>query len=210
MKKILIVVLFVLAGNLFAQSASGINPTLRQIIFKGLIPDDHKVYGVNVGAAVSDSGLVAVEYGDRFNHVTEITIPSGAFTQSVDSNTALGWGRKIYDFPEGAIKVTRVHYDLAVGASSSDTAWADVGAGSVVASGGVAVLGGTATFEDFVDGFAATTTNIEGGKEAEAGQVDGTATAKDFYLNFADTWADDGDLTFTGKITIHWTWVGDD
>jgi len=185
-------------------SKIGLSPTEREIA-KGLIPAD--MAGANVGAVANGT---VVEYGDKYSHVSVISITE--FTQAV-AGAALGFGQKIYDFPEGIVKCKRAIIDITMTAATS-TDVGEVGLGTVVASGEISTLGGTATFEDIVDGFANTAPSAVGaatqaGKECEAGQLDGSSTAKDIFLNFAATWTPSEDITISGTVTLFWDYLGD-
>ena len=88
----------------------------------------------------------------------------------------------------------------------------DVGIGTTIGSGVVAVLGGTAAFENIITG-------------QTAADCDGTATVKTIggqllvvetgdnhtiYLNVADGWAADGDAAaiLTGRVVLNWSYMG--
>lgn len=186
------------------KSKIGLSPAEREF-HKGLIPSD--AVGYNVGTVAN--GTVK-EYGDKYSHVSVISITS--FAQAV-AGAALGFGKKIYDFPEGLVKCKRAVIDITMTAATSEDV-GEVGLGTVVASGAVSTLGGTATFEDIVDGFANTAPSTTGGatqagKECEAGILDGTSTAKDLFLNFAATWTPSEDITIAGTVTLFWDYLGD-
>lgn len=161
----------------------------------------------NVGAA--GSLCTAVEYGDSYNHSTTITI--AGLTKTL-AGANLGFGFKIYDFPLGAVKVKRALINLTM-IAATDTTVGEVGLGTVIATGAVTTLGGTATFENFVDGFANTAPSPTGGatqaqKECETDNPDGTSTALDLYLNFAGAWTASEVLTINGTITFTWEFLG--
>ncbi len=103
--------------------------------------------------------LTVTEYGNEVDHRTVI---AGTFLQASDvlaagelpgaANTGLGFGKKIYDFPEGGIRVSNAIIDVTIEASLSSTA-AELGLGSVVATGAAQTIGAlSATMEDIVDG----------------------------------------------------------
>lgn len=134
-----------------------------------------------------------------------------------------GYGNvKIFDFPEGRIQVLGVVADLTInvsarfdtGAKISDTGSGDfslgtTGTADTTLDGTDVDLGASAAMDDpFVSGIGAT---LHGSLGASA-QFDGTATAKDCYLNSI---FDAGDVTanstagFSGTVTIHWVNLGD-
>ena len=90
----------------------------------------------------------------------------------------------------------------------------DVGLGTVIASGVVSVLSGTATFENIMTG--QTFNDCNGTAEVKTtvatsspfALVVETADAHTVYLNVADTWAGADDITGTGTIIIDWTFLG--
>lgn len=159
------------------------------------------------------TGVTAEEFGDGIMHKTVLTIDE--FTQAV-AGAALAFGKKLYDFPEGLIRVFNYVIDITVtGATSTDTP--EVGLGTATGTGANATLGAVgATAEDIADGTAmgaiASTGKAyqaSGAAEADAASLDGHTTAKDLYLNFADTWTVSEDLTISGTVTILWAHIGD-
>ena len=162
----------------------------------------------NIGAA--SSGSTAVEYGDGSSHKTVLTV--AAFTQAI-AGAALGFGKELYTFPEGMIKVEYATIDLTLTAAT-ETGTPDVGLGTVVASGVIDVLSGTATFEDIMDGFTATAITSGGSDSnnyvaAEAGVLDGHTTAKKVFLNLAETWTATESVTIEAVVTVFWKFLGD-
>ena len=162
---------------------------------------------LNVGTATNST---AVEYGDGYHHCTVFTVTE--FTQAI-AGANLGFGKKIYDFPDGGVKCKRVMVDITMTAAT-DTTVGEVGLGTVVASSTITTLVGTATFEDILDGTANTAPSAVGAAtqilaECESGILDGTTTAKDLYLNFAGGWSSTENLTISGTVTLFWDFLGD-
>ena len=165
------------------------------------------------GTVSTASGIAVSEGGDDINHITTLTLTDFAVGSSTGA-AALAFGALLYTLPAGIQIIEAVHVSVALTGTApivADTP--DVGIGSVVASGVVSVLGGTATFEDYVTG--QTSGAISGANtitaflSATAGALTGialnkTADVKAIYLNCADTWADAGDVTATGTIKIIW------
>lgn len=160
------------------------------------------------------------EYSTGKDVVTRLTLTNfviGAFTPAA---AALGIGSLLYTYPAGQ------HLELVYGFSSlvltaAGTAVnADVGLGSVVASGAVSVLSGTSTFEDRLTGQTIATASTGGAAAsallgATAGIGTGialnvAASVKDVFLNAAGTWNANnlGNLTASGVITLKWTVMG--
>lgn len=178
------------------------------------------------GNLLTDQGLgtvtglvVAEEHGDSLYHVTKLTLTAFALGTSAD-NASLGIGNKFYTFPAGTIEIEEATIVGGITAAISITTnTPEVGIGTVIASGAVSVLSGTATFEDVIDG------NLSGvGGDTVAPNVAGGAfyknmagaptliktsggKARDLFLNCAAAWADvaaAGAVTFTGVITLKW------
>lgn len=168
---------------------------------------------VNVGTVATATGLSVVEQGDAVLHKTVLTLSSLAVGSAVGA-AALAFGKLLYTLPAGAQVVDYVYLSVALTGTATIVAdTPEIGIGSVIASGAVLVLNGTATFMDHVTeqtsgaiSGANTTTVLLG---ATAGIHTGialnvAASAKTLYLNVADTWAGAGDVTATGTITITW------
>lgn len=173
---------------------------------KNLGDDTH---GTNLGTA--GTNVVATEYGDGRHHITKLVLSSVAYT--IGDNASLGIGAIIYTFPAGAYIVHGSSIDvglsLTTGTPTTDTP--EIGLGSVIASGAVSVLGGTATFEDIMAG--ATTpvmANISGTAELFTHVPNLKIEAAGFRvvnLNFADAWAnvDNTAATASGTVWLEWT-----
>ena len=163
-------------------------------------------------------GTVAVkEYTNGRDVVTELTLTNFIVGALAGSAAALGVGNIVAAFPTG------IHFELVQSLSSvvftaAGTAVTGVaGLGSVIASGAVSVLSGTATFQDRLAGTAATT-GASGGAAVSAlacvtaGIGTGialnvAASVKNVFLNFAGTWNanNTGNLTASGTIVLKWT-----
>lgn len=118
-------------------------------------------------------------------------------------------GKLIYTLPAGAIFVRAVHMNI--GLTNTDTTidadTPDVGIGTVIATGAVATLDGTSTFEDLLTG--QTAANCTGTKTVK-GVTDqtlfiGANGVKTIHLNVADGWAgSETALAATGEIHIEY------
>ena len=158
-----------------------------------------------------------VEYGDSKDITTVLTLTDFIVGALDGTAAAKGIGNIVYTFPAGQ------HFELVYSLSSiylkaAGTAVAtDTGLGSVIASGVISVLSGTATFEDRLTGQTINTA-VDGGAKvsaltaATAGIGTGIAlnigtSVKDVFLNSAGTWNTDntGNLTATGTIIMKWT-----
>jgi hypothetical protein len=165
----------------------------------------------NVGAA--GTNVTAVEYGDGVQHTTVLTIAGLDFTIAAAADEAIG--NLIYTFPAG-VHVHKVSYmSVALqGTGTVDGDTPDVALGSVEATGAVALLNGTATFEDYITGQTAAdcngTATVAGPLGATAGILTGislnaAADAKTVYLNIAAGWAGADTATASGTVVLEWT-----
>lgn len=169
--------------------------------------------GTNKGTA--GTGITAVESGDGVNHVTTLTLASfdlGAIAAAAAEAT----GALIYTFPAG-VHLHKVSYMSigVVGAAGVAADTPDLGVGSVIATGAVATLDGTGTFEDYITGQTMTdmagTASVVGPIGATAGILTGislnkAADVKAVHLNIADTWAAASATTLaSGTIVLEWT-----
>jgi len=159
----------------------------------------------NVGTA--GTGVTAVETGSGAVHTTTLTAAAVALT--IGDTAALADGALVYTFPAGVILVESAYISMGVtlttGTPTTDTP--DVGLGTVIATGAVATLDGTATFEDILTG--QTAADIAGtATEAAAAQslLIPAASAHTVHFNIADTWAnvDDTAATADGTIILNW------
>lgn len=161
-------------------------------------------------------GISIQEYGDGRDVTTVITLDEYPVMALAGAAAALGGGNTVYTFPAGA-HVELVYYQ-SISLKAAGTAVAvDLGLGSVISSGVISVLSGTATFEDRLTG-QATTTSSTGGTAvaallgATAGVLTGislnvAASVKAVFLNAAATWNanNTGNLTADGTIVLKWT-----
>jgi len=166
------------------------------------------------GVGTANGTVLATEYGDGRNHITVLTLSN----ETLDAPTAAaaeGHGQLLYTFPAGVHvhEVTTMNVALQ-GGGTVDADTPDIGIGSVIATGAVSVLGGTATFEDYVDGSAAAdcsgTPTAVGPVGATAGvltgiSLNGAADVKAVHLNYADTWAGADTLTGSGTVILKWS-----
>ena len=164
----------------------------------------------NVGTV--ETGTTAVEYGDGSNHVTVLTVSStlGAIAGGAD----LGLGKLLYTLPAGAIAIHSANMSMAItqtqGNITADTP--DGGLGSVIASGAVAVLSGTATFEDILTGQTFNDCNGTAEVKTVSNQpmVMEAGAAHTVHFNVADGWAVNGDAAaiIAGTVRLVWSFLG--
>lgn len=102
----------------------------------------------NVGAA--GTGVTAVEYGDAYQHISVLTLTAVALTPNVPADTE-GVGAVIYTFPTGVYMARGAHMDITSGVFTGNSNAAELGLGSLIASGDIATLT-NAAMEDWVLG----------------------------------------------------------
>ena len=184
--------------------------------YRGKSIFEHCLTSRNIGTA--NAGVYAVEYGDAHCHTTKLTV-NAVNSLTVADSAAICDGYLLYTFPAGDLVVDWTYMSMAVTVGSpqlvNDTP--DVGIGTVIGTGAVATLDGTATFEDLITGQTANDAN--GTAEvasliptAGAAFVILAAAAHTVHFNVADTWANDtsGDLTadIAGHVIIQWRHMG--
>ncbi len=173
-----------------------------------------KVYGTAL-IGTAGAGTVAIStIGDGRDFTTVLTLTNFIVGALAGAAAALGIGNKIFTFPAGA-HLHHVSY-MSLGLTAAGTTnTPNLGVGSVIATGAIAVLSGTATFQDYITG--QTAPDLAGGVVAKtsvatAGALTGisvneSGSVKDVFLNAAATWAanNTANLTATGTVTLRWT-----
>lgn len=168
--------------------------------------------GAESAGAAGSGGISAAEYGTGIDHQTVLTFEDVALPD-IAGGANLAVGKLAYTFPAGEIIVESASMALSLtqtdGNVTADTP--DIGIGTVIGSGAVAVLGGTATFEDIitgqtaadVDGAVTTKTSIP---TAGVPLVIATAAAHTVHVNVADGWAANGDdgILINGTLILNW------
>lgn len=171
------------------------------------------VAGTAPNYGVAAANVTVLEYGDGLYHKTTLTMDS--YTEAIAS-AALAVGQAVYTFPTGGIIIHGGTLDMTI-AGATSVATPDIGIGTVIGTGAVAVLGGTATFEDIMDGAAGTAISASGGQTVRVFKAMGDATTFDghttpipVFLNFAFLWIVTEALTINPcVITFNWTFLGD-
>ncbi len=127
------------------------------------------------------------------------------------TNASLGAGKLIYTFPAGNIIVKRATVALGIiGTAALNVAdTPELGLGTVVASGVVAVLSGTATFENIMTALVVSACdNTVQQASAATPLTIASAAAHTCYLNIADAWAGiDAGMLVTGRVIIEWAYM---
>ena len=159
-------------------------------------------------------GTVTVaESGDGRDITTVLTL-TNFIVGTLNGAVSLAVGNIVAAFPAGA-HIEEAYYASLSLKCASTVKTPKTGLGSVIASGAVVVLNGTATFMDRMTEQTAWVTAPTGGTAAAAltkptaGALTGIAlnTASSVFLNAAIDWAagNTGNLTATGTIVIKWT-----
>lgn len=132
---------------------------------------------------------------------------------AIAGGAALGLGRKLFDLPVGpSVVIKQAHiraYLKGIAGNSANVP--TMGAGTVVASGAVSVLSGTATFQNVVTGIAAANSNGSLAEQLLAPQLlflPG-ASSRSVFLNAAATWSvADPAAQIYGEFRMNWTRFG--
>lgn len=181
-------------------------------------------YTTNNGTK-NGSTVTVKEYGDDINHLTVLTCTATPVTITDDAGVAQYGGVKVYDLPAGFVVVEAgmVTGSLTAGVTGTiiDNWDGDVALGTATATTGATLTGteadimpsvevsaGASDKLGVVDAVSVATALTESG----ARWFDGTATAKDVFLNFViddDATHTAGTAAFTGTIRILWKFLGD-
>ncbi len=155
------------------------------------------------------TGWTATEYGDSWQRVTLLRATSSVPTIAISGAGAAGVGQTIYTFPSKDIVVGPPgKYAIKITAASHPTDTPVVGLGTVVASGAVSVLSGTATFQDIVTGTAVT--GVDGSLNTfgidKTGVFKSAGSTPKLFLNLAATWTGADTLTIGVGSSIIFRW----
>jgi hypothetical protein len=181
--------------------------------FPNVFPSQDSELGQNtVNAGTAATGVTAAEYGDGYSHTTVLTVSS--VLPAIAGGASLGVGKLLYTLPAGAQIIKSAYMSIGITQTeaniTADTP--DVGLGTVIATGAVATLDGTATFEDIMtgqtaadcDGTATVATTLA--TTSPFVVIRAAAAAKTIHLNVADGWAASGDAAaiIAGTVVINW------
>lgn len=164
-------------------------------------------------APTPGTGVTVADYqSGGYDHLSVFTV--AATLGAIVGGTNLGLGVLMATMPAGALAIHETLYSIALTAADGniDADTPDGGLGTVVASGAITVLGGTATFENIVTGqtftdCSGTATTTAVAPTAASPFIMNAADAHTLYLNFADGWAASGETAcpVTGTVKVHWT-----
>lgn len=162
----------------------------------------------NTGTA--GTGVTAVHYGDGVNNTAVLTLTNVAIT--VGNSADLATGALIYTLPAGACLINSAYMSVGISGVTTTTDTPDVGLGTVIGSGAVATLDGTATFENIITGQTAADTNgtatVKGaGPTAGAPLEITTGGAHTVHFNAADGWGANADASglLNGTVVLSYT-----
>lgn len=204
------------AGVQYVSSAFSIDTLVR---IEAGASEANYTYGTLTNVGTSNGATVsASEYSDGVINKTILTLTATPVTITDDAGVAqYGGTGKIYDLPEGAIAVVGcvVDGDLTLGTTGTIIATyaSNVALGTATATTGATLTGTEADIMASVaNATAVTAVSAVGATSASMALLNGTATAKDVFLNVVvadDATHTSGTGTFTGTVTILWTNVGD-
>ena len=174
--------------------------------------------------AKNGATVTAVEQGDGVLHKTVLTCTATPVTITDDANVAQYGGVKVYDLPLGMMCILGavVSGTLTAGVTGTiiDNWDGDVALGTTTATTGATLTGTEADIMPSVavsagasdkDGVVSAVSVATALTESGARWMDGTATAKDVFLNFViddDATHTAGTAAFTGTITLTWINLG--
>ena len=164
--------------------------------------------GANNGTV--ETGVTAVYYGDGVNVTAVLTLTNVVVV--VGDFVTLGVGALLFTLPTGACLIRDSYMSVAITGVTTLNDTPDAGLGTVIASGAIALLDGTATFENIITGTTMPDTNgtpvvKSAGPTAGAPLEITTGGAHTVYFNMADGWnvnPDDSGL-LNGTVVIHYT-----
>ena len=207
-----------IATNTIAETTATSGVTIDGCLIKdGAIKPSTVTLPTAFGTAAAN--VTTVEYGDGRNITTTLSFTNLVLgTPTAGGNSA--HGVLLHTLSTTAVshlvRSVAVKVGLTIGTVTTDTP--DVGLGTVIATGAVAVLDGTATFENIITGqtwnkaldgtvdhFASLFTGVITETAFPLIAAAGSTTA--IYLNVADEWAAGvtGNLTATGTVVINYT-----
>lgn len=190
-----------------------------------LVANDTLTSGITkANPALPIASILEQQSSDGIRYRSIIRVNS--LVKNIASDASLGFGEHIATFPSGLIRPVAGFVSMSSLCPTGLSATAgDVGLGTTIASGAVAVLGGTAGFEDLMEGttlanhvaatpLASVKANlapIQVGTTATHGNqiLDGSGTAKKIHLNIASAWNQTAaeNFTFSALVVLDWEFV---
>lgn len=173
-----------------------------------------------LGAIPAVTGLAVTEYGVGPVKRTVLTFTDVAFALVDNAGVVAGKGLKVYDMPEGFIKIAGAVANLALTKSSAGViaTWdGDFGVGTVVSNNDATL---SATEQNIIPTTAtpqavAGVSSAKGFNAADIAPLDGHTTAVDIYLNLLvddtdhDVTGTPANLIVNGTLELNWSLLGD-
>jgi len=211
-----------LSADFTALFRDRVDQALLNTVANALSVLDTAAAGIDSSGTANGTGVVATEYAVGTSRKTVLTLTNTPVVMADEAGVVAYGSLKVYDFPAGAIvfQGATTDLDLTLSAAGINADWdGDVGLGTAAASNNATL---SATEQDLIPTTAtpqatasATTANAQSTATEVGAVFDGTATAKDMYLNLLVDDADH-DVTTTptnivcnGTITFHWSNLGD-
>lgn len=204
------------SGAVYTPSSIGIisNVPSTGTDILDLMADGCIVVSTSANVGTPATGVTAQEFGDAYSHTTILTLGAACVLPAIAGGASLGVGTLLYTLPAGAQIITSAR--MAVGITQTqahiNTDTPTVGLGHVVASGVIAVLSGTASFQSIAVGKAAA--NCTGTATVQTAPASVTPFAlvsesggvKAVYFNAAFAWAASGDAgaLLSGTVALRW------
>ena len=163
---------------------------------KAALVDSDKRLQTNSNNGTVEANVTAVHYGDGVNVTAVLTLTNVVL--AVGNSENLGVGALIYTLPTGACLIRDSYMSVGFSGVSTTTDTPEIGLGTVIASGVVTALSGTATFEDIITGQVAADTNGTATVKGVAPTANvpleiTTAGAHTVHVNMADGWGANAD-----------------
>ena len=177
----------------------------NSVASKAALVDSVKQLQTNANNGTVEAGVTAVHYGDGVNVTAVLTLTNVPLT--VGNSVSLGVGALIYTLPAGACLIRDAYMSVGISGVSTTTDTPDVGLGTVIASGVVATLDGTGTFENIITGQTAANTNdtasVKGTGPTAGNPLEiTTGGAHTVHFNAADAWGANADASGLLKGTV--------
>lgn len=175
--------------------------------------DANKALQTNARNGTAGTNCAATHFGDGVNNTAVITV-TNAVMNPVGVSASLGVGYLVYTLPAGAFTINSAYMSMALSGVTITNDTPDAGLGTVIASGAVTTLDGTATFENIITGQTMADTNgtavvAAAWPTGSAPLVITAAGAHTVYFNMADGWGNNTDASglLNGTIIINYTYL---
>lgn len=197
------------SGTVYTPTSAGLISGVALLDVQSLLDMGCQIITNTTNIGTPGTNVTAAEYGYGFDHTTVLTFGAGAVLPSVTGS--LGVGKLLYTFPAGAQIIKSSRMSVGIQATTTTTMTPTVGLGTVVASGAVIVLSGTATFQNINVGKAAADTNntptVQTVKATSSPfeLITETGGVKAVFFNAACAWTGtEPGLALSGTVTLDW------